>query len=203
MRDIMDNKKILLVNLSKGMLGELNANLLGMILVMKIQMAALSRADSYGQKLSDFYLYIDEFQNVTTPAIASILSEARKYRLSLNIAHQYIAQLPDNIRDAVFGNVGSMCIFRISTDDAKYLEPRFAPTFTASDIMKLENRNCYVSLIINGAPASKPFNLATMQNPEGRKDIVNDIKQLSYLKYGRDRNEVEAETFAKYKKNAV
>lgn len=203
MRDIMDNKKILLVNLSKGMLGELNANLLGMILVMKIQMAALSRADSYGQKLSDFYLYIDEFQNVTTPAIASILSEARKYRLSLNIAHQYIAQLPDNIRDAVFGNVGSMCIFRISTDDAKYLEPRFAPTFTASDIMKLENRNCYVSLIINGAPASKPFNLATMQNPEGRKDIVGDIKQLSYLKYGRDRAEVEEETFAKYKKNAV
>jgi hypothetical protein len=203
MRDVMDNKKILLVNLSKGMLGELNANLLGMILVMKIQMAALSRADSYGQKLADFYLYIDEFQNVTTPAIASILSEARKYRLSLNVAHQYIAQLPDNIRDAVFGNVGSMCVFRISPDDAKYLETKFAPTFTAPDIMKLENFNCYVNLIINGAPASKPFNIKTLLNPEGRKDIVADIKQLSYLKYGRDRAEVEAETFAKYKKNAI
>lgn len=203
MRDVMDNKKILLVNLSKGMLGELNANLIGMILVMKIQMAALSRADSYGQKLSDFYLYIDEFQNVTTPAIASILSEARKYRLSLNVAHQYIAQLPDNIRDAVFGNVGSMCVFRISPDDAKYLETKFAPTFTASDIIKLENYNCYVNLIINGAPASKPFNIKTLLNPAGNKDIVADIKQLSYLKYGRDRAEVEEETFAKYKKNAV
>lgn len=203
MRDVMDNKKILLVNLSKGMLGELNANLIGMILVMKIQMAALSRADAYGQKLADFYLYIDEFQNVTTPAIASILSEARKYRLSLNVAHQYIAQLPDNIRDAVFGNVGSMCIFRVSPDDAKYLEPKFAPTFMATDIMKLENRNAYVNLIINGAPASKPFNIVTAVNPTGRKDIINDIKQLSYLKYGRDRAEVEAETFAKYKKNAV
>jgi len=202
MRDVMDSKKILLINLSKGMLGELNANLLGMILVMKIQMAALSRADSYGQKLSDFYLYIDEFQNVTTPAIASILSEARKYRLSLNVAHQYIAQLPDNIRDAVFGNVGSMCIFRVSPDDAKYLEPKFAPTFMATDIMKLDNYNAYVNLIINGAPASKPFNIVTAQNPAGNKDMVAEIKQLSYLKYGRDRAEVEAETFAKYKKLA-
>src|SRR5574343_1947196 len=154
MRDIMDNKKILLVNLSKGMLGELNANLIGMILVMKIQMAALSRADSYGQKLPDFYLYIDEFQNVTTPAIASILSEARKYRLSLNVAHQYIEQLPDNIRDAVFGNVGSMAVFRVGPEEAEFLEKKLAPVFTAEDIMALENRNAYVNLIINGAPAS-------------------------------------------------
>ena len=202
MRDIMDNKKILLVNLSKGMLGELNANLIGMILVMKIQMAALSRADSHGQKLPDFYLYIDEFQNVTTPAIASILSEARKYRLSLNVAHQYIEQLPDNIRDAVFGNVGSMCVFRISPENAKYLEPKFAPTFTSTDIMSLENRNAYVNLIINGAPASKPFNIVTAQNPEGNKEIVSKLKEYSYLKYGRDRQEVEEETFAKYKKLA-
>lgn len=202
MRDIMDNKKILLVNLSKGMLGELNANLIGMILVMKIQMAALSRADSYGKDLPDFYLYIDEFQNVTTPAIASILSEARKYKLSLNVAHQYIEQLPDNIRDAVFGNVGSMCVFRVSPENAKYLEPKFVPTFTATDIIGLDNRNAYVNLIINGAPASKPFNIVTAQNPTGNKEIVPKLKELSYLKYGRDRQEVEQETFAKYKKLA-
>lgn len=198
-RKLMDEKKILLVNLSKGRLGEINANLIGLVLVGKIQMAALSRVDMYGQKMNDFYLYIDEFQNVTTPAIASILSEARKYRLSLNVAHQYIGQLPEEIKNAVFGNVGSMAIFRISPDDAQYLEPKFAPTFTASDITKLENRNAYVQMIIKGAPATKPFNIFTADNPKGNFEMVDKLKQLSYLKYGRDRAEVEEEILAKFK----
>ena len=117
-RKIMDEKKILLVNLSKGRLGDINANLIGLVLVGKIQMAALSRVDMFGKPMNDFYLYIDEFQNVTTDSIASILSEARKYRLSLNIAHQYITQLEENIKNAVFGNVGSMAVFRVGTEDA-------------------------------------------------------------------------------------
>lgn len=199
-RRIMDEKKILLANLSKGRLGELNANLIGLILVGKIQMAALSRVDMYGQQMNDFYLYIDEFQNVTTPAIASILSEARKYRLSLNVAHQYIAQLPEDIKGAVFGNVGSMAVFRISPDDAQYLESKFTPTFTAADIVRLENRNAYMSMIINGAPSTKPFNIVTADNPAGDKALVDEIKQRSYMAYGRDRAEVEAEIFGKYSK---
>lgn len=200
-RDIMDNKKILLVNLSKGRLGELNANLIGMLIVMKLQMAALSRVDSYGQKLSDFYLYIDEFQNVTTPAIASILSEARKYRLSLNVAHQYIAQLEENIKNAVFGNVGSMAVFRVSPEDAQYLEPKFAPTFTAQDITRLDNYNAYMSMIINGAPSLKPFNIATVAPRKGDAEVVQKLKELSYLTYGRDRAEVETEIFGRYNKS--
>lgn len=200
-RDIMDNKKILLVNLSKGRLGELNANLIGMLIVMKLQMAALSRVDSYGKTLADFYLYIDEFQNVTTPAIASILSEARKYRLSLNMAHQYIAQLPEDIKGAVFGNVGSMAVFRVSGEDAQFLESKFAPTFSAQDITRLDNRNAYMSMIINGAPALKPFNIVTADLPNGSVAMVEKLKELSYLKYGRDRTEVEEEVFAKFAKS--
>jgi flagellar motor switch protein FliG len=125
-----------LVNLSKGRLGDINANLLGLIIVGKFSQAALSRVNSNDRP--DFYLYIDEFQNVTTPAIASILSEARKYRLSLTVAHQYLAQLPEDIKGAVFGNVGSMAVFRVSPEDAKFLEAQFAPSFTASDIIKMK-----------------------------------------------------------------
>lgn len=197
MREIMDNKKILLVNLSKGRLGDLNANLIGMILVMKFQMAALSRADSYGKTLPDFYLYIDEFQNVTTPAISSILSEARKYRLSLNLAHQYISQLQDDIKGAVFGNVGSKACFRISPEDAQFMEKQFEPVFSASDIMKLDNRNAYMAMLYKGQPV-KPFNLVTADNPPSNTQIVPLLKELSYLRYGRDREEVEAEILAKY-----
>lgn len=197
-REIMDNKKILLVNLSKGRLGELNANLIGLLIVGKIQMAALSRVDMYGKTMNDFYLYIDEFQNVTTNSISSILSEARKYRLSLTIAHQYIAQLEEDIKNAVFGNVGSMAVFRVSSEDAGFLENRFKPTFTASDIMKLDNYNAYVSMLINGQP-TKPFNIETIKPTEGNIEIVDKIKQLSYLKYGRPRVEIEEEIMRKYK----
>jgi hypothetical protein len=197
-RDIMDNKKILLVNLSKGRLGEVNANLIGLLIVGKIQMAALSRVDMYGKKMNDFYLYIDEFQNVTTDSIASILSEARKYRLSLTIAHQYISQLEESIKNAVFGNVGSMAVFRVSSEDANFLENKYKPTFMASDIMKLDNYNAYLSMLVNGQPV-KPFNIKTVAPIEGNFEIVDKIKQLSYLKYGRAREEVEAEIMEKYK----
>lgn len=201
-REIMDNKKILLVNLSKGRLGEINANLIGLLLVGKIQMAAMSRVDMLGKPMNDFYLYIDEFQNVTTDSIASILSEARKYRLSLTIAHQYISQLEENIKNAVFGNVGSMAVYRISTEDANFVEQKFKPVFTAQDIMKLDNFNSYVSMLVNGTP-TKPFNMTShwSMTPKGNIEIVEKIKELSYLKYGRPREEVEEEIMDKYRQN--
>ncbi|MEI6280520.1 MAG: TraM recognition domain-containing protein [bacterium] len=196
-RKIMDEKKILLVNLSKGRLGDINANLIGLVLVGKIQMAALSRVDMFGKPMNDFYLYIDEFQNVTTDSISSILSEARKYRLSLNIAHQYITQLEENIKNAVFGNVGSMAIFRVGTEDATFLEPKFKPQFSAWDITKLNNREAYISMLVKGQP-TKPFNLRTLDAEKGNPDIVDSLKELSYVKFGRDRAEVEAEIMARY-----
>ncbi len=203
-RDVMDNKKILLVNLAKGRLGDINANLIGLILVGKIQMAALSRVDLHeeGKPMNDFYLYIDEFQNVTTDSIASILSEARKYRLSLNIAHQYIKQLDDapNVKNAVFGNVGSMAVFRVGVDDAAFLAKQFDGIFSAEDILKLQNFNAYMKVLARGKP-QKPFNLQTFPPFMGNKERLEQLKQLSYLTYGRDRAEVEAEVMQKY--NAV
>lgn len=196
-RKIMDEKKILLVNLSKGRLGDINANLIGLVLVGKIQMAALSRVDMFGKPMNDFYLYIDEFQNITTDSIASILSEARKYRLSLNIAHQYISQLEENIKNAVFGNVGSMAVFRVGTEDATFLEPKFKEKFTAHDITKLDNYNAYMSMLVKGQP-TKPFNIYTLAPEKGNPDIVDSLKELSYVKFGRDRAEVEAEIMARY-----
>lgn len=197
-RDIMDNKKILLVNLSKGRLGEINANLIGLIIVGKIQMAALSRVDTLGKgKLNDFYLYIDEFQNVTTDSIASILSEARKYRLSLTIAHQYIEQIEENIKNAVFGNVGSMVVYRVSPENAEVFTKQFEPVFTAPDIIKLENYNSYVKMLVKGVPA-KPFNMKAYPTPTGNPEIVEKLKELSYYTYGRDRNEVEDEVMKRY-----
>lgn len=199
-RDIMDNKKILLVNLSKGRLGDINANLLGLILVGKMLMASLSRVDSFGsgKELPPFYLYIDEFQNITTDSIATILSEARKYKLSLNIAHQFIAQLEQNIKDAVFGNVGSICAFRVGAEDSEVLEKQFAPTFTTNDLMNIDNRNAYLRLLVNGKPA-KPFNIEV--NPPEVGDIQNieKIKSMSYAKYGKDKKEVEELVLQKYK----
>jgi TraM recognition site of TraD and TraG/Type IV secretion-system coupling protein DNA-binding domain len=195
MKDIMDNKKIFLVNLSKGRLGEMNANLLGLILVGKILMAALSRDPK--DNPADFYLYIDEFQNVTTDSISQILSEARKYRLSLNIAHQYIAQLQEPIKNAVFGNVGSMAVFRVSSEDATYLEKQFQPTFAGTDIMRLENRNAYVKLLSGGSP-QKPFNIVTLPPSAGNKEIVTAIKELSSLKYGTKKEDIEAIIMKKF-----
>jgi len=189
-REVMDNKKILLVNLSKGRLGERNANLLGLILVGKIFMAALSRADSPGKDFPPFYLYIDEFQNITTDSIPGILSEARKYKLSLTIAHQFLKQIDEKVRDAVFGNVGSMAVFRVGEEDGEYFAKQFAPVFTALDFVNIENYNAYLKILAGGVP-QKPFNIKTLPPYPGNKDQVNDLRELSYLTYGRDRQEVE------------
>lgn len=201
-RKIMDEKKILLVNLSKGRLGDVNANLIGLVLVGKIAMAALSRVDMFGsgKQPNDFYLYIDEFQNVTTPSIATILSEARKYRLSLNIAHQYISQLSEEIRNAVFGNVGGIAAFRVGPEDAEFLESKFKPTFSAQDITKLDNYHAYMSMLIGGQPA-KPFNIKTLPPENGDPSLAEKLKELSAWKYGAPREEVEAEIMARFRGN--
>ncbi|MEX0931559.1 MAG: DUF87 domain-containing protein [Candidatus Paceibacterota bacterium] len=201
-REIMDSRKILLVNLSKGRLGESNANLIGLILVGKILMSALSRVDSLSSDIAPFYLYIDEFQNVTTDSISTILSEARKYKLSLTIAHQFINQLEDDIRDAVFGNVGSLAAFRVGSEDAEFLEKQFAPTFSAKDIMELDNYNAYVRMLASGRPIA-PFNIETLPPQKGRGDIVDQVKELSYLKYGKERSIVEQEILSRYRKTSV
>lgn len=194
-REIMDTKKILLVNLSKGRLGDKNAALLGLIIVGKFSQAALARVDTNVRP--DFFLYIDEFQNVTTPAIASILSEARKYRLSLTMAHQYIGQLSEDIKGAVFGNVGSMVVYRVSPDDAHYLESKFAPTFSASDLMKIENYHAYINMLVQGSP-KKPFDISATPAPKGDITKIDALKELSYLTYGRPVEEVTAEIMRKY-----
>ena len=199
-REIIDKKKILLVNLSKGLLGDLNANLLGLLIVNKLQMAALSRSDSPDLSVfSPFYLYMDEFQNITTDSIASILSEARKYKLSLTMAHQFLDQLKENIRDAVFGNVGTMLTYRISPDDAEVMAKKYVGVCTANDITKLDNFVSYVSLLSNGVPI-KPFSMRSHfdMQPKKNPEIVPKLKELSYLKFGRDKAEVDAEIRAKY-----
>ncbi len=189
-REVMDAQKILLVNLSKGRLGDINSHLLGLIIVGKLLMAALSRGEMPQLERRDFYLYIDEFQNVTTKSIETILSEARKYRLNLTVAHQFIGQLEENIKKAVFGNVGSMVSFRIGADDAEYIEDQFAPVFNAHDLMNIDNYNAYVKLLINGQ-TSRPFNIRTFAVPEGNKAVAEAVKELSSIKYGKPREEVE------------
>lgn len=195
-RDIMDKKKILLVNLSKGKTGEVNADLLGLIIVSKLQMAALSRADMPENEREDFYLYIDEFQNFITDSIATILSEARKYRLNLIIAHQYIGQLvKDNdtkIKDAVFGNVGTMLVSRIGPEDVETLEKVYAPDFNGNDLINSDRVTWYAKMIIDNAQA-RPFTLNFAMSPKGDPELAGAIKELSRLKHGRDRALVEEE----------
>lgn len=197
-RKIMDEKKILLVNLSKGRLGEINANLIGMIIVGKILMAALSRVDDMAKGYPPFYLYIDEFQNVTTNSIAAILSEARKYKLGLTVAHQFIAQLDETIRDAVFGNVGSMAAFRVGPEDSAVLEKQFAPTFSASDLMNIENRNAYMRILASGTP-TPPFSMRTMKPHDTNVEYAQELIEYSLLQYGRSREEVERDIQNRYK----
>ena len=191
-RDIMDNRKILLVNLAKGRLGDSNANLLGLVIVGKFLIAALSRADSFGKDLPPFYLHIDEFQNFAIPSVATILSEARKYKLSLTIAHQFIGQLTEDIRDAVFGNVGSLCVFRVGADDAEFLEKQFAPEFSAQDLMRIDNFNAFVKLLVAGKPAA-PFNIETLPFEKVHVADVERMQALSYETYGRPRADIEHE----------
>lgn len=198
-REIMDERKILLVNLSKGRLGDINANLLGLIIVGKLLMSALSRVDSLGRDLPPFYLYVDEFQNITTDSISTIFSEARKYKLSLTVAHQFIAQLEENIKNSVFGNVGSLAIFRVGADDAEYLQKQLDPVFSAKDIINLDNFNAYLKLLVNGKPV-RPFNIQTEKPEKGDRGLAEKIKQFSRLKFGRAREEVEEEIMGKYKR---
>jgi TraM recognition site of TraD and TraG len=197
-RQMMDEKKIFLVNLAKGRLGDINSNLIGLILIGKFTMAALSRVDTFGKgELPPFYLYIDEFHNFTTDSISTILAEARKYKLSLHMAHQYISQLDEGIKNAVFGNVGNMAFFRVGVEDAEFLEKQTAPVFTAKDIMNIENLNCYMKILSNGKPTA-PFNVEEEFPVAGNRDVIEKLKELSYLTYGRDRNEVEKEVMKKY-----
>jgi hypothetical protein len=165
--------------------------------VGKIFMAALSRADNPRGDFPPFYLYIDEFQNITTDSIPGILSEARKYKLSLTIAHQFLAQIDAKIRDAVFGNVGSMAVFRVGEEDGEFFAKQFAPVFEAQDFVNIENRNAYVRLLAKGVP-QKPFNIRTLDLASGNPAQVDDLRQLSYLTYGRDRATVEESIRARY-----
>ncbi len=189
--DVINNGKILLVNLSKGRLGELNSALLGLIVTAKLQMAAFKRAEERNEEMRrDFYLYMDEFQSFATDSIATILSEARKYRLDLILAHQFIAQLSEKIRDAAFGNVGSIISFRIGPDDAKFLVKHFEPVFNESDLINIDNRHAYAKLLINGATTT-PFNFMTENAQESSLDTAEKLRELSRQKYARSRTEVE------------
>ncbi len=204
LRDIMDSNKILLVNLPKGIVGEMNAHLLGMIIVGKILMAALSRADLSQADRKDFFLYIDEFQNFTTDSIAQILSEARKYGLGLVIAHQYVGQLTKKgdtaIKDAVFGNVGTMVTFKVGSEDAEYLKKEFAPVFNEYDLINIEKFTAYVKLLIDNT-TSRPFSMKTPWPLVGdeREDMPGKLKHLSRMKFGQDRAKVEAEILERTK----
>lgn len=192
-RQIMDEGKILLVNLSKGKIGDINMGLLGMVLIGKIVMAALSRVDIPQEKRRDFNLFVDEFQNFTTDATATILSEARKYRLSLVAAHQFIAQLTEKIRDAVFGNVGSLIVFRVGADDADYLVKQFEPVFSKNDLINIDNLNAYAKLLVNGQ-TTKPFNIRLiLRKVRALPELAQKLREQSRLKYGRGRQEVEAD----------
>lgn len=202
-RDVMDSKKILLVNLSKGKIGEINSSLLGLILVSKLQMAALGRADLPENKRHDFYLYIDEFQNFITDSISIILAEARKYRLNLIMAHQYLGQLTggsgvegksgnSKTRDAIFGNVGTIVTFRIGVEDAEVLAKQLAPGVNEYDLMNIEKYNAYVRLLIDNH-AAKTFNIHCFPPIAGDPRISRAVREISRLKYGRPKNLVEKE----------
>lgn len=197
LRDIMDDGKILLVNLSKGRTGELNSKLLGMIFVMKFQAAAMSRASIPEEERKDFSLYVDEFQNFSTDSFATILSEARKYRLNLIVANQFTTQLTDEIRDAVFGNIGTVISYRVGTNDAEFLAKQFAPVFDTDDLQRIPNFNAVVRMLIGGIPA-QPFSLSAMPSlGTPNKKLMDALKQLSAAKYGRPRAKVDAEIMAR------
>lgn len=195
LRDIMDNKKILLVNLSKGRMGEMNSKLLGIIFIMKFQAAAMGRADTPEDQRVDFSLYVDEFQNFATESFESILSEARKYRLNLILGNQFMTQLTDKIREAIIGNVGTVIAGRIGVTDAELLVKRFQPTFEAEDLIKMPNYQSVTSVMINNMP-SAPFSMSFVPPMGQINPQLNDaLKRLSAAKYGRPRAVVEKEIF--------
>lgn len=189
-RSIMDSGKIFLVNLSKGKIGETNSYLLGMVLVAKMQVAAFQRADTLEEDRKDFYLYVDEFQNFTTDTFKTILAEARKYRLNLAITNQYIAQLPEDIRDAIMGNAGTIITFRVGAPDAEFMAKEFT-NVTENDLTNLPARTAYLKLLIDGTP-TKPFSIKTIKSPiKPHRELAEAIRQLSRLKYGKDKRIVD------------
>jgi len=197
LRDVMDNKKILIVNLSKGLIGEENSNFLGLVLVPKILVAAMSRQDVPEEQRPDFFLYVDEFQNFATETFADILAEARKFRLNLIVANQFIGQIEEEVKNAVFGNVGTLISFRIGVTDANYLQHEFTPVFNETDLINVERFHAYVKTIVHNEPV-KPFSLdltKDMKKVLGQRNpqVAKAIIQLSRLKYGRSRELVEAE----------
>lgn len=208
-RKVMDERKILLVNLSKGKVGDINSQLLGLIFVNKLQMAAMGRVDVPEDQRPNFWLYVDEFQNFATDAFATILSEARKYHLGLIIAHQYIGQLTHSsspeggaredptIRDAVFGNVGTMMNFKIGATDAEYMAKEYAPLLSEQDVINIANYSAYMKLNIDNT-TSRPFSVTTIWDETGKSDKIAElIKQYSRLKYGRKREFVDQEVTAR------
>ncbi|GIW65685.1 MAG: hypothetical protein KatS3mg094_204 [Candidatus Parcubacteria bacterium] len=197
-RDLMDNRKILIVNLSKGKIGDTSAYLLGMILVAKILSAAFSRVDLPEEQRKDFYLFLDEFQNFAFKGIASILSEARKYRLSLTLAHQYIKQLPEEISSAVFGNVGTITVFRVGSEDAEFLEKQFYPIFSKIDLVNIPNYHLYIKLLIDGY-VSDAFSIKTIKPSSPNFELTRKMIEYSLLKYGKSKEEIEKEIEARYK----
>lgn len=190
MREVMDDKKIFLLNLSKGRIGEDASSLLGAMVITKIQLAAMSRVDIPESKREDFYLYVDEFQNFATESFAGILSEARKYRLNLIIAHQYIEQLGDVVKAAVFGNVGTIVSFRVGAADAEELEKEFAPNFTEEDLVNLPKFHIYLKLMIDGV-SSEPFSATTMPPIAETTNLADKIIKVSRERYAKSREVVE------------
>jgi CxxC-x17-CxxC domain-containing protein len=186
MRKIMDEQKIFIMDLSKGRIGEENSRLLGALLITKLQLAAMSRVDIPEADRKDFYLYVDEFQNFATESFAGILSEARKYRLCIILGHQYITQMDEIVRDAVFGNVGTMVVFRVGAEDAEFLEKEFSPTFMATDLVALPKYNVYLKLMIDGI-AGNPFSALTLPPPlmieaTSREKIINASRSTYSVK---------------------
>lgn len=190
MHDAMNNGKILLINVSKGKIGEDNSALLGAMIINRIQLAAMDRATIPEEERRDFYLYVDEFQNFATESFADILSEARKYRLNLIMAHQYIAQMEEEVSDAVFGNVGTLICFRVGAADAEYLEKEFAPTFTQTDLVNLNKFGAYIKLMINGI-STKPFSMRTLPPTMEHFAKADIVRRVSRERYGRKRHVIE------------
>jgi hypothetical protein len=191
LRQIMDHGKILIVNLSRGLVGEDNAAILGAMMVTKIQLAAMGRADMPEEKRRPFYLYVDEFQNFATDSFAVILSEARKYALNLTIANQYISQMSEAVRDAVFGNVGSIISFRVSPDDAPFLQKYFEPQFESTDLIQQHSRYFVVTMMIDSEKAP-PFSAKTLNLPVAPADSSKQIMELSRQRYAQERSVVAA-----------
>ena len=196
-RQAMDEQKIILCNLSKGILGEEDAKFLGLILVPKVLTAAMSRQDIDMHERKDFYLYVDEFQNYATEDFAVILSEARKYRLNLIVANQFVSQIDEEVKNAVFGNVGTMIAFRVGVPDANFLQHEFSPTFNEGDLTNIEKFHVYIKTIVKNEPVA-PFSMSLLKDMDSIKARMNPkqaemIKELSRLKYGKDKDVVEAE----------